>query len=1304
MAIYAPNRAYLPVGDPFSWKDENLGINTGATPGFNDTIDLYGNPGADLIGIGTIDQLTVRASASYANAPTVAGQITAHQATITNTLYISAGALLTLTGRASPGALPTSALINAPVSIGAQNAYDAAGPAGIAAAGTLTIGLNSQSATPYLLATSGSTITALAAIVGQGSNAGLTLVGAGTTFTLTANPALEQPTLTSGTLTLGLASTSGVPTAGAGHLSIAAGATLAADGAITLAQDLATTADLTIDTGGTLTTGNTLTLGALGTATGRLTGSNTLLNAAGRLTVGAAGTGTLTIANGATAVTGADIILGLNATSHGTVTISANGTLRTQAPTGATGLTLSGTSVLTVTGANATLDIGASNAAIAPTGNATLSLSAGASARMGALSAATQTGSTAAISLEGITTALAISGPTALGNGGRAALALNNGATLTSTDALNLGTGTGTASLALGSGATATFLGPVAAGPAATINISSGATLGAGFLTLAGALSLQSAGQLHTTGLLVAGNATGALRVGAASLNLAGINTLLDSQGAAVVGRANPAMLAIDSGATLSANTITIGDALAADFGGASTARITNGASLRSRGNLTLGNDGSAGALLLDTASTATATQLFVGVGPRRTGGSGALTIQAGSTLRATQGAVFAGDIGTTATATVTGPNTVLDAGGALIVGQRGNATINVGSGATLLSSAQTGPALVLAATTGSIGSLTLNGSHVTVSGTTVLGPGTAILAVNAASTFSAASLTLGITDRLSIDNSSQLNLGASATSQAGLNIAVGAVLTDNGGAIYAPINNAGTFYANAVTLAGSITGPGTTIITGGTLDLTSLTGAVTFDAAGETLRLHTMAGPLTATLMTDDVIDLTNLSASLAGHVLTVAGVAIALNIPQGDIAILTNLNGDTRLTTSDPLFDTAYYLAHNPDVAAAAIDPYLHYLNFGWKEGRNPSSYFNTNYYLSNNPAVVIAGSNPLVDFEASGWKLGRNPDAFFNTSYYLQNNQDVSTANIDPLLHYINSGWHEGRNPSAQFSLSDYRAANPDVAAAKIDPLLHYLNFGQPEGRVAYAVGPTFEPGFDSAYYYATNPDVKAAGVDAYAHWLGSGWREGRNPNAWFDTNFYLTQNPAVRAAGVDPLAQFITIGAAQGHDPSLLFSDAKYLAANPDVAAAGLNPLLHYLSSGSNEGRIAFLAGPAIPADPLVQAFYYDPQLGADRLPSGPAAEQQAAANYASTGWLQGLNPDPFFNTNYYLSHNPDVAAAHIDPLLHYEVNGWKEGRDPSAQFSTNKYLAAYTDVRNANMDPLIHFIQSGQAEHRQTFTV
>ncbi len=247
-------------------------------------------------------------------------------------------------------------------------------------------------------------------------------------------------------------------------------------------------------------------------------------------------------------------------------------------------------------------------------------------------------------------------------------------------------------------------------------------------------------------------------------------------------------------------------------------------------------------------------------------------------------------------------------------------------------------------------------------------------------------------------------------------------------------------------------------------------------------------------------------------------------------------------------------------------------------------------------------------------------------------------------------------------------------------------------------------TADPLLDTAYYSAHNPDVRAAGVDPHQHYLDYGWREGRNPDAFFDSSYYLAQNLDVKAAGINPLLHFEQYGWREGRDPSLVFSDAKYLAANPDVKAAGVNPLLHYLSYGQAEGRMTFLSGGAAAADVLVSATFYDKQLGATLIQPGDAAQQQAARSYDDVGWRKGLNPNAFFDTKYYLLHNPDVAAAKLNPLLHYEQYGWREGRNPSAQFSTSKYLAAYSDVKVAGVDPLLHYVQHGQGEGRTAYAV
>ena len=287
---------------------------------------------------------------------------------------------------------------------------------------------------------------------------------------------------------------------------------------------------------------------------------------------------------------------------------------------------------------------------------------------------------------------------------------------------------------------------------------------------------------------------------------------------------------------------------------------------------------------------------------------------------------------------------------------------------------------------------------------------------------------------------------------------------------------------------------------------------------------------------------------------------------------------------------------------------------------------------------PSRATAASDAVAD------PLAQTP--LFDATYYLAHNPDVAAAGVDPLAHFESNGWAEGRDPSAAFSDAKYLDAYADVKAAHIDPLLHYIQVGQAEGRQAFAVEAAAPPPSPPAPLPPSPPPSPEAQL--------------------FDAQYYLAHNPDVAAAGIDPFTHFVSSGWAEGRDPSAAFSEAKYLNAYADVQAAHLDPLMHYALFGRAEGRMAFAVdAPAPPA---------------------PTAEAQ------------------LFDAQYYLSHNPDVAAAHVDPLLHYETTGWIEGRDPSAAFSTTQYLSHYADVITARIDPLAHFAQFGQAEGRQSFAV
>lgn len=80
-------------------------------------------------------------------------------------------------------------------------------------------------------------------------------------------------------------------------------------------------------------------------------------------------------------------------------------------------------------------------------------------------------------------------------------------------------------------------------------------------------------------------------------------------------------------------------------------------------------------------------------------------------------------------------------------------------------------------------------------------------------------------------------------------------------------------------------------------------------------------------------------------------------------------------KLLAKSKEFNKKWYLKTYPDIATAKIDPIEHYINHGWKEGRNPGPNFNTITYLTINPDVRHANINPLIHWEKFGKHEKRN-----------------------------------------------------------------------------------------------------------------------------------------------------------------------------------------------------------------------------------------------------------------------------------------------------------------------------------------
>ncbi len=122
---------------------------------------------------------------------------------------------------------------------------------------------------------------------------------------------------------------------------------------------------------------------------------------------------------------------------------------------------------------------------------------------------------------------------------------------------------------------------------------------------------------------------------------------------------------------------------------------------------------------------------------------------------------------------------------------------------------------------------------------------------------------------------------------------------------------------------------------------------------------------------------------------------------------------HGDRGL--EELLFDVAYYRGHGiQDVAAAGVNPLLHFITVGAFEGRNPHPLFDTTFYLRKYRDVATSRVNPLGHYLKHGAAEGRQPHPLFDPVFYLERYPDVRNAGTKPLVHYCLYGAAEGRQP--------------------------------------------------------------------------------------------------------------------------------------------------------------------------------------------------------------------------------------------------------------------------------------------------
>jgi hypothetical protein len=345
--------------------------------------------------------------------------------------------------------------------------------------------------------------------------------------------------------------------------------------------------------------------------------------------------------------------------------------------------------------------------------------------------------------------------------------------------------------------------------------------------------------------------------------------------------------------------------------------------------------------------------------------------------------------------------------------------------------------------------------------------------------------------------------------------------------------------------------------------------------------------------------------------------------------------------------LVDTSWYLACQPDVAAAMLDPVYHFCKYGWREARAPNTWFDPAWYLAQNADVVAHQLNPLIHYLSYGEQEGRRPSPYFDPVWYRVAHDLPDGAS--PLRHYLTHRNERNLAPCALLYAAPYLPQYADRHPGK-DPYRRYLDDMAQAGR---------EPAPDEAliatsglldlnYYLINGGDVRGAGLDPVEHFCRYGWLENRKPNIHFNTRWYADTNPSVVRLGINPLTHYICEGETQGRRPVVYFDPVWYATTYREaLEATGQRPLAHYLTHRRS------------------QAFspnrYFDVDWYVGRHGAEIGSNREPFAHYLQRGTTSDLNPSPTFDAGRYRrlhlgrltrSFLQTLQPERDNPLIHY----------------------------------------------------
>jgi glycosyltransferase involved in cell wall biosynthesis len=241
---------------------------------------------------------------------------------------------------------------------------------------------------------------------------------------------------------------------------------------------------------------------------------------------------------------------------------------------------------------------------------------------------------------------------------------------------------------------------------------------------------------------------------------------------------------------------------------------------------------------------------------------------------------------------------------------------------------------------------------------------------------------------------------------------------------------------------------------------------------------------------------------------------------------------------------FETAEYMALNPDVIKFDVHPLVHY-----EESRiqgvhvNKPKFFNLNRQRKSAQKQNLDGVEQIV---LSRLELDDFFSLYTTSIPWIKFQAEKAEGDEIDLMVYAIKNWQTSRIIiKGVYDSKVYLDSNEDVNVACINPLVHFFKYGRIEKRTAK----------DNSENRKFEIDIiKSKGVD----WEG-----------FFDFNAISNSRQN------DPVEYYVDNWMHENLRLKDFFDTAFYLKNYEDIADINMNPLFHYVTNGQQEGRKGFL---------------------------------------------------------------------------------------------------------------------------------